>query len=46
MSSQLAGSSPLASADRQSAQRVAQTIGVNRPTVWRVAIKSGSRHQG
>ena len=27
----------LASADRQSAQRVAQTIGVNRPTVWRVA---------
>ena len=25
----------LASADRQSAQRVAQTIGVSRPTVWR-----------
>jgi transposase len=25
----------LASADRQSAQRVAQSIGVSRPTVWR-----------
>jgi transposase len=25
----------LASADRQSAQRVAQTIGVSQPTVWR-----------
>jgi len=25
----------LASADRQSAQRVAQSVGVSRPTVWR-----------